>query len=131
MIKTNLSQVIDTPENIYTIFQNTLFKEFTSEFFFKENRVLPEGIYSITKGTAIFDVPSDGLRSTHGHIKKFIETYPKFVIAHGDNTNTLFMLSKRPKEPQGLQKVGSGFDSGSTNTLKNCPQNLLIIANSF
>ena len=93
-----------------------------------DKHVLDDGIYSVDDDTTIYKIEENKKESVvENEIIEFIKEYPSFVVASAYETFTTFLISERPDKWNG-EVHGSGFNYGSTNLIKDCPKNLLILA---
>ena len=102
----------------------------------RDKRGLDDGIYDVSglKEICLLDV--DGFFTAgdqkyddknNNKIVDFCNRHPNWHIAAPYQTFTLFLLSEKPPKFQG-RCIGSGFNYGSGNLLKDCPAKLLILA---
>jgi len=57
----------------------------------------------------------------------WIDAHDKFWRASAYETETFFLFSEEPRRFGG-EWDGSGFNYGSTNVIRNCPRDILILA---
>lgn len=101
-----------------------------------KDRILDGAIYDVT-GLDFLSVDAEPediekhLQKTS--IRKFIKKYPHYRIASAYNTDYSFLLSDEPKHLSSSKWnkenwFGIGFNYGSVNIIKNCPKDILILA---
>lgn len=91
----------------------------------EKDRYLEDGIYDI-EDIEFIEVLEPPYKEVE-KIENFIRKYPDFYIASAYETQSTILLSREPMKFKGEQ-IGSEFNYGSTNILKNCPKNILILA---
>jgi hypothetical protein len=94
-------------------------------------RYLRDGIYNVADieymsvQTGLYDIYSeeDAIK-----ILDFIVKHPDFVIASAYGTNYTILLATRPSLCEyTTERLGYGFNYGSTNIIHNCPKHVLIL----
>jgi len=88
-----------------------------------EDRQLSDGIYDVT-GIEVINVEAADVE-----VEAFIWKYPKFWVASAYETDTTLLVATKPTKLVTKDIViGSGFNYGSTNVIRNCPKDILILA---
>lgn len=91
---------------------------------------LDDGVYDITD---IKSIEIDPQWKNEKEAINFTKKYPDFYIASAYETECIILLSKKPilwqkDNTRSENWQGSGFNYGSTNILRNCPKDILILA---
>jgi hypothetical protein len=93
------------------------------------SRILDDGIYDVT---GIEDLEVDDCQlddECEKEVRDFISRNPEACLAHAYDTGVGFLLARRPEGISSpTQDLGSGFNYGSSNIIRNCPQDILILA---
>jgi len=97
-----------------------------------EARYIDDGIYEVPEGIVVqqlLDQQAElyDLTAEHPEVKEFAVKYPDFRIASSYETHVILLLSGEPVRWNG-NRIGSGFNYGSTNFLEGCSPRMLILA---
>ncbi len=88
-----------------------------------EDRELGDGIYDVTNIEVVDAETEDVI------VEAFIWKYPKFWVASAYETDTILLVATLPnKITTKGNLLGSGFNYGSTSVIRNCPKDILILA---
>ena len=98
--------------------------------FMDEIEIVEDGVYDISEKEFI-EFVYDNETNEFINLKEiieFINKYPDCVQACACDTETTILISSMPKQIPEEDVIGSGFNYGSTNVIKNCPKQILILA---
>ena len=101
-------------------------KDFKSEL--KKGKCIFDGIYDVS-GIESFEVDD----KNYGVAIVWMQNHKPFWVANAYETDCVILLAGKPRKLNSKKWnkenwMGSGFNYGSTNTIKDCPKDILILA---
>lgn len=97
------------------------------ELVLENGNTLDDGIYDVTN-MEYFEVDDENLKAAI----EYMEAHKIFWIANAYQTEETILFPKKPHEMSSRwhkeEWIESGFNYGSTNLLRNCPKDILILA---